>query len=112
MFAACACSAATKSLNTVCSTYTREHAEHFWPDNPNAERATPVAAIGSFAWRVTIAAFLPPISAMHGRGQCPPAKAADEMHADVVAPGERDARHVRVADQRLAERARPARSRS
>ena len=29
----------------------------------------PVTARSRSAWRVTIAAFLPPISAMHGRGQ-------------------------------------------
>ena len=71
IFAVAPCSAATKSANTVCSTYTREHAEHFCPDSPNADRITPVAASCRFACRDTIAAFLPPISAMHGRGQRP-----------------------------------------
>src|SRR5207253_10718254 len=59
---------------TPGSTWTREHAEHFCPERPKAERAMPVAARSRSALRVTIAAFFPPISAMQGRGQAPEAK--------------------------------------
>jgi len=53
---------------TVLSTYRRDKAEHFCPDNPKAERTMPLAARSRSAFAVTMQAFLPPISAMQGRG--------------------------------------------
>ena len=68
MFAARSASRSTNSAATLRSTYTRELALHFWPSNPNEERATPSAASSMSALAMTMAGFLPPISVMIGRG--------------------------------------------
>jgi hypothetical protein len=68
-------SRATSSSIAGLSTSTREVAEHFCPCRPKAERWMPMAARSRSACLVTMTGFLPPISAMHGRGQRPWAKA-------------------------------------
>ena len=57
-----------KASATGRSTYTRDAAEHFWPESPKAERAVPSAARSRSAWRLTITGFLPPISHTTGFG--------------------------------------------
>jgi hypothetical protein len=53
---------------TLAATYSRDNAEHFCPPMPNALRTMPAAARSRSAFAVTMQAFLPPISAMHGFG--------------------------------------------
>ena len=58
----------TNSSRIGLVTYTREHAEHFCPCAPKADRITPSVALSRSADGITSAGFLPPISMMSGRG--------------------------------------------
>ena len=62
---------------------------------------TPIAALSRSAFLLMMVGFLPPISAMTGRGYDAVGESAQDVHANIVAAGEGDAGDVRMVDQGL-----------